>query len=76
MVRQCRTARAGQGAQNVVFRTNLEQAMAMLTHAWQAGVPMRWVTGDEIYGEATALRDLVADSGRWYVLAVRTTPAV
>jgi len=48
----------------------------MLTHAWQAGVPMRWVTGDEIYGEATALRDLVADSGRWYVLAVRTTPAV
>jgi len=34
------------------------------------------VTGDEIYGEATALRDLVAGSGRWYVLAVRTTTPI
>ena len=61
---------------DVVFQTKPEQAMAMLAHAWQAGVPMRWVTGDEIYGEATALRDLVAGSGRWYVLAVRTTTPV
>ena len=62
--------------QDVVFQTKPEQAMAMLTHAWQAGIPMRWVTGDEIYGEATALRDLVAGSGRWYVLAVRTTTPI
>jgi SRSO17 transposase len=61
---------------DVVFQTKPEQAMAMLTHAWQAGVPMRWVVGDEIYGEATALRDLVAGSGRWYVLAVRTVTPV
>ena len=33
---------------------------------------MRWVAGDEIYGESTALRDVIAASGRWYVLAVRT----
>jgi SRSO17 transposase len=61
---------------DVVFQTKPEQAMAMLEHAWQAGVPMRWVAGDEIYGESTALRDLVARSGRWYVLAVRTSTPV
>jgi len=61
---------------DVAFQTKPEQAMAMLTHAWQGGVPMRWVAGDEIYGEATALRDLIAGSGRWYVLAVRTVTSV
>jgi SRSO17 transposase len=42
----------------------------MLKHAWQQGVPMRWVAGDEVYGGAVKLRDVVAESGRWYVLAV------
>lgn len=56
----------------VVFQTKPEQAMVMLEHAWHAGVPMRWVAGDELYGESTPLRDLIADSGRWYVLAVRS----
>ncbi len=50
--------------------------MAMLEHAWQAGVPMRWVAGDEAYGESTELRDLVAGTGRWYVLTVSTPTAV
>jgi len=54
----------------VVFQTKPEQAIAMLQHAWAQGVPMRWVTGDEVYGESTALRDVVAARGRWYVLAV------
>lgn len=57
--------------EEVTFQTKPEQAMAMLEEAWQAGVPMRWVTGDEVYGDATALRDLIADRERWYVLAVR-----
>ena len=48
----------------------------MLRHAWEAGVPMRWVTGDEVYGEACYLRDAVAESGRWYVLAVRAHSTV
>jgi SRSO17 transposase len=56
---------------DVVFQTKPEQAMAMLETAWQAGVPMRWVAGDEVYGDSTELRDLVARSERWYVLAVR-----
>jgi SRSO17 transposase len=61
---------------DVSFQTKPEQAMAMLEQAWQAGVPMRWVTGDEAYGDSTALRDLVARNGRWYVLAVRTPTPV
>jgi SRSO17 transposase len=56
----------------VVFQTKPEQALAMLQDAWQRGVPMRWVAGDEVYGESTQLRAGIAASGRWYVLAVRT----
>jgi SRSO17 transposase len=56
---------------DVVFQTKPEQAMAMLEAAWQAGMPMRWVTGDEVYGDSTELRGLVARHERWYVLAVQ-----
>jgi SRSO17 transposase len=62
--------------EDVVFQTKPKQGMAMLEHAWQAGVSMRWVAGDEVYGASTDLRDLVADSGRLYVLAVRTNTPV
>jgi SRSO17 transposase len=61
---------------DVIFQTKPEQAMAMLEHAWQAGVPMRWVAGDEVYGDSTALRDLIARHERWYVLTVRTHTTV
>ena len=43
----------------------------MLEQAWQAGVSMRRVADDEVYGDTTELRDLVARHGHWYVLAVR-----
>ena len=56
--------------QEVSFQTKPEQAISMLEHAWQQGVPMRWVTGDEVYGDATRLRDVVIKHQRWYVLAV------
>ncbi|RPI47271.1 MAG: IS701 family transposase [Chloroflexi bacterium] len=61
---------------DVVFQTKSVQAMAMLEHVWQAGVPMRWVAGDEVYGDSTDLRDLIARHERWYVLAVRTPTLV
>jgi SRSO17 transposase len=61
---------------DAIFQTKPEQAMAMLEHAWKAGVPMRWVAGDEVYGDSTALRDLIARDERWYVLAVRTPTPV
>lgn len=53
------------------FESKPTQAINMLEHAWGLGVPMQWVTGDEVYGDAPYLRDAVAASGRWYVLAVR-----
>lgn len=61
---------------DVVFQTKPQQAVEMLRHAWSLSVPMRWVTGDEVYGEAPYLRDAVAESGRWYVLAVRAHNSV
>ena len=61
---------------DVIFQTKPEQAMAMLVHAWQVGVVMRWIAGDEVYGDSTALRDLIACHKRWYVLAVRTPTPV
>jgi SRSO17 transposase len=48
----------------------------MLEHAWALGVPMKWVTDDEVYGDSSELRKVVADQGRWYVLAVRTPMTV
>lgn len=61
---------------DIGFQTKPQQAVEMLRHAWSLGVPMRWVAGDEVYGEASYLRDVVAESGRWYVLAVRSYSAV
>lgn len=55
----------------VVFQTKPDQAREMLEHAWAQGVPMRWVTADEVYGEAPALRAAISAAGRWYVLGVR-----
>ena len=52
-------------------QTKAEQAAAMLLHAWQQGVPMRWVVGDEVYGDAPHLRQTIETHERWYVLAVR-----
>jgi SRSO17 transposase len=62
--------------EEVVFQTKPQQAMTMLEHAWRHGVPMRWVAGDEVYGDAPALRDGIARQGRWYVLAVRSLTPV
>jgi SRSO17 transposase len=56
----------------VVFQTKPQQAGEMLRHAWSQGVPMRWVTGDEVYGDAPELRATISAAGRWYVLAVRS----
>lgn len=62
--------------QAVAFQTKAQQAADMLTHAWKQGVPMRWVTGDEVYGGDPALRETIHRSGRCYVLAVTSTTRV
>lgn len=60
----------------VGFQTKPEQALMMLESAWEQGVPMRWVTGDEVYGNSPYLRDGIDAHGRWYVLAVSSSTPV
>jgi SRSO17 transposase len=60
----------------VVFRTKSQLAIEMLEHAWARGVPMAWVTGDEIYGDDTRLRDQIAEARKKYVLAVSANTPV
>jgi len=54
----------------VTFKKKPELAVEMLEQAWAQGVPMAWVTGDEVYGDATYVRDAIARAGKKYVLAV------
>ncbi len=61
----------------VVFQTKPELAVEMLKHAWDQGVPMRWVTGDEVYGDSTKVREAIkAEEGHYYVLAVSSNTPV
>ena len=62
--------------EEVGFATKPQQAIAMLTRAWEHGVPMRWVTGDEVYGDAPRLRETIQTHGRFYVLAVSANTRV
>jgi SRSO17 transposase len=55
---------------DVTFKTKPELAVEMLEHAWAEGVPMAWVTGDELYGDAPHMRDAISRAGKGYVLAV------
>jgi SRSO17 transposase len=60
----------------VRFYTKPTLAARMLGYAWEHGVPMRWVLGDEVYGNDPKLRDFVADHDRWFVLAVACSTRV
>jgi len=63
--------------EEVAFRTKPQLAAEMVPHAWQQGVPLRWVTGDEVYGDAPELRDIIrAQEGCDYVLAVSANTPV
>jgi len=46
--------------EEIEFQTKPKQAVEMLEHAWAQGVPVRWVTGDEVYGNATKVRDTLS----------------
>lgn len=58
------------------FRTKPQQAQAMLQRAFDAGVPAGWVTGDEVYGQATDLRTWLQDRDVAYVLASKVSDMV
>lgn len=54
----------------VGFATKPELAQRMLARAFAGGVPAGWVTGDELYGDCTALRRWLEQERHPYVVAV------
>lgn len=56
----------------MVHRTKPQLALTMLEAALDAGVPARWVVGDEAYGSDGKLRRALEGREQAYVLAVRT----
>jgi SRSO17 transposase len=62
---------AGAGIpEDVEFATKPALAGAMITRALDAGVPARWVAGDEVYGADPALRTQLEARQVGYVLAI------
>jgi SRSO17 transposase len=62
---------AGAGIpEDVEFATKPALAGAMITRALDAGVPARWVAGDEVYGADPALRTQLETRQVGYVLAI------
>jgi SRSO17 transposase len=57
----------------VGFPTKPMLAQHMLERAVDAGVPARWVTGDEVYGGDARLRAWLEEHDLAYVLAVKAT---
>ena len=62
--------------EGTAFATKPQLAKRMLAHAFNAGVPAAWVTGDEVYGADGNLRRWLEQEGRAYVLAVRSNQSV
>ena len=60
----------------VAFGTKPQLAIEMLEHAWERGVPMKWIAADAVYGDDTRFRDRVAGAGKQYVLAVSVNTPV
>jgi SRSO17 transposase len=70
---RCRRAKVPAGTR---FATKPTIASRMLARAWDHGVPMAWVTGDEVYGNDPKFRDFVTNNDRRFVLAVKCTTRV
>jgi SRSO17 transposase len=64
---RCRAAGIGDDVQ---FATKPQLAKTMIGRAVKAGVPFKWVTGDEAYGGNPDLRDWLETGEIPYVLAV------
>ena len=58
--------------EEVVFRTKPQLARELLERAVAAGVPFRWVTGDEVYGNSRDLRLWLESAGVPHVLAIKS----
>jgi hypothetical protein len=72
-----RDRRAEAGVPDTVeFSTKPELAQQMLERALDSGMPASWVTGDEAYGQVSALRRVVTERGMSYMLAVPSNQRV
>lgn len=60
----------------VTFATKPALAADMITRAVTGGVPVGWVTGDEVYGACPNLRATIRSHGLGYVLAVASNHRV
>ncbi|MDP2753888.1 MAG: IS701 family transposase [Nitrospirota bacterium] len=65
---RCRTAGI---PDTVPFCTKPALARAMLARALDAEVPAAWVTGDEVYGNDRALRQMLEQRAQPFVLAIK-----
>jgi SRSO17 transposase len=70
-----RAGAAGIGDE-VGFATKPELARTMLTRALEDGVPVGWLTADELYGQDKRLRVWCEQHGLPYVLATRSNDTV
>ncbi|PAX82038.1 hypothetical protein C0Q98_19940 [Streptomyces albidoflavus] len=69
--------RSGSGIPEAVdFAIKPRLAGRMIVAALAAGVPARWVTGDEVYGQDPQLRSTLEELGVGYVLAVACSSRV
>ena len=55
------------------FRTKPQLALEMIERALDAGMPARWVVGDEVYGSDGKLRRALEARPHAYVLAVKSS---
>jgi SRSO17 transposase len=62
--------------EDVAFATKPALAAEMITRAVTGGVPVSWVTGDEVYGACPNLRATIRSHGLGYVLAVASNHRV
>jgi SRSO17 transposase len=67
---QARRCRAAGIPAPVGFATKPKLARQMLQRALEAGVPVRWVTGDSVYGSDSQLRHFLESRQLAYVLGV------
>ena len=58
--------------EEVAFRTKPQLARETLERAVEAGVPFRWVAGDEVYGSDRNLRLWLEERGIPHVLAIKS----
>lgn len=56
--------------EDLAFATKPELARCMLERVLEAGLPHRWITADEVYGQDRRLRRWLEEQKQAYVLAI------